>query len=72
MSDKWNYLDMLHIFLGYLNVYFQLKTGTWELWSKVTMIVCILVSLMKTFFFMRIVMSFSYIVTMIINVVYDL
>ena len=70
--DSWNYLDILHITLGYTNIYFQAKTGTWELWSKITMIFVILICLMKTFFFMRIVMSFSYIVTMILNVVYDL
>jgi hypothetical protein len=72
LSDPWNYLDIMHIFLGYLNIYTQAKTGTWELWSKITMILVILICLLKTFFFMRIKMSFSYIVTMIINVVYDL
>lgn len=35
-------------------------------------IVCVLICLAKTFFFMRIVMSYSYIVTMILNVVADL
>ena len=42
------------------------------MFPKVVMILVILIALLKTFFFMRIVMSFSYIVTMIINVVYDL
>jgi hypothetical protein len=72
LSDSWNYLDMLHISLGFYNVKCQWSYGTWELQSKIVMIIVILVCLMKTFFFMRIVMSFSYIVTMIINVVYDL
>jgi hypothetical protein len=62
---------MLHISLGYYNVRCQMA-DTWALESKIVMIVVILMCLMKTFFFMRIVMSFSYIVTMIINVVYDL
>jgi len=66
LTDSWNYLDMIHISLGYYNVYCQWSQGTWELKSKITMIVVILVCLMKTFFFMRIVKSFSYIVTMII------
>lgn len=70
--DAWNYLDLLNIFLGYGNLYLQWKHGTWYIWSKISMIVIVLVVLMKTFFFMRIRMSFSYIVTMIINVVYDL
>ena len=46
--------------------------GTWELPSKITMIIVTVVCLLKTFFFMRIVKSFSYIVTMIISVVADL
>ena len=62
----------MHITLGYLSIYLQWTSGTWELSSKVTLIIVILICLLKTFFFMRIVMSFSYIVTMIINVVYDL
>jgi hypothetical protein len=70
--DAWNYLDLLNIFLGYGNLYLQWKYGTWRLYSKIAMIVIVMVVLMKTFFFMRIKMSFSYIVTMIINVVYDL
>lgn len=36
------------------------------------MIFCIFTCLIKQFFFMRIILSFSYIVTMITNVVYDL
>lgn len=36
------------------------------------MIIVILTTLLKTFFFMRIFVSFSYIVTMVVNVVYDL
>lgn len=71
-ADAWNYIDIIHIVLGYLNIYFQGFTGTWKLWSKITMIIVILVNLLKTFFFMRIKMSFSYIVTMIINVIFDL
>ena len=46
--------------------------GTLELASKLVMISLLMVALLKTFFFLRIVLTFSYIVTMIINVVYDL
>lgn len=65
-------MDVMHISLGYLNIYNQINVGTWELESKITMIFVTIVCLIKTFFFMRIVKSFSYIVTMIINVVIDL
>jgi len=72
LADVWNYMDMIHLSLGYLNLIFQKFVGTWELPSKITMIIVTVVCLLKTFFFMRIVKSFSYIVTMIISVVADL
>ena len=65
-------MDIIHVYIGFTNIYNQMYNGTWEIWSKVTMIMVILVGLMKTFFFMRIKMSFSYIVTMIIHVISDL
>jgi uncharacterized Tic20 family protein len=46
--------------------------GPLALTSKIVMIIVVLVGLIKTFFFMRIVKSFSYIVTMIQSVVIDL
>lgn len=72
LADPWNYMDMMHITLGYYNIYCQINVGTWELTSKIVMIFVTIVCLIKTFFFMRIVKSFSYIVTMIINVIMDL
>jgi hypothetical protein len=71
-SDKWNYLDVVYLGLGYYNIYLQYIGETWELQSKIVFICVVLLCLMKTFFFMRIVMSYSYIVTMIVNVVADL
>lgn len=72
LQDPWNFVDILNIGMGYFSVYCQLYNGTWELTSKLAMIFVILICMLKTFFFMRIVMRFSYIVTMIINVVGDL
>ena len=71
-QDPWNYIDILHIGLGYANIYFQNSLGSWCLFTKSVMIVIIFIQLIKTFFFMRIFQSFSYIVTMILNVVIDL
>jgi len=71
-ADPWNYIDILNISMGYYSIYCQLYNGTWSLSAKLSMIAVILVCMLKTFFFMRIVMSFSYIVTMIIGVVGDL
>ena len=63
---------MLHISLGYLNIYRQLFSGSMTIASKVLLICVILLCLMKMFFFMRIIESFSYIVTMITMVINDL
>jgi len=68
-----NYIDMSHIFFGFLNIYMQtMENGTWNIWSKIVMIIIIFTCLLKTFFFMKIFQSYSYIVTMITNVVIDL
>lgn len=68
-----NYIDVCHVLFGYYNIWCQMAdNGTWNIWSKIVMIICISTCLLKTFFFMRIFTSFSYIVTMITNVVIDL
>ena len=71
-AEGWNYIDILNISLGLANIYLQMFNGTLELASKLVLIALLMVALLKTFFFLRIVLTFSYIVTMIINVVYDL
>lgn len=71
-SDPWNYVDILHISLGYADLILQVRVGTCCILTKTILIIVIFLLLVKTFFFMRIFESFSYIVTMIINVVIDL
>jgi hypothetical protein len=71
-KDKWNYLDIVYILLGYYNIWLQHSGATLALRSRIVFIAIIYLCLMKTFFFLRIVMSYSYIVTMIVNVVADL
>ena len=72
LSDPWNYVDMTHISMGYANIICQIYVGTWAIYSKVVLIIVVLLCLVKTFFFMRIVQKFSYIVTMITMVISDL
>jgi hypothetical protein len=72
LKDPWNYVDLLHLTAGYGNLYCQHQLGTMVLVSKIVMILVVFLCLIKTFFFLRIVKSFSYIVTMIQNVVIDL
>lgn len=68
-----NYIDIMHIVVGYLNILFQMsENGTWNIYSKILMIIVILTCLVKTLIFMKIFTNFSYIVTMIIGVVFDL
>jgi hypothetical protein len=67
-----NLLDVSHIFFGFLNIYFQIYVGSFELESKLIIILECYLSLAKTFQFMKIVLAFSYVVTMIINVIINL
>lgn len=43
LHDPWNYVDILHIGLGYANISFQLYCGTWSLFTKAVLIVIILI-----------------------------
>lgn len=72
LKDKWNYIDMAYIFLGFYNIYRQYHGHTLDVQTKIVFITLVFLVLLKTFFFLRIIMSFSYIVTMIVNVVADL
>ena len=58
--------------MGYYSIYNQVRHHPLALSSKVVMVVTIFLCLMKTFFFLRIVKKFSFIVTMLVNVVLDL
>ena len=76
-GSKWfakpgNYIHLLHIFLGYFNIFCQFRLGTHAFISKVVLIIVVMIILIKCFFFMRIVKSYSYIVTMVLTVVDDL
>lgn len=64
---------MAHILFGYINIYCQYNYNpTKDIQPQAVLTVVIVLSMMKTFFFMRIIERFSYIVTMIMNVVKDL
>jgi len=68
----YNFKDFLLIVVGYLNIYMQLYAGTWWIYSKIVLILLVTLTMFKTFEFMRVVESFSYIVTMIRAVLFDL
>lgn len=58
--------------MGYYSIYNQVQYHPLALSSKVVMIATIFLCLMKTFFYLRIVKKFSFIVTMLVNVIMDL
>ena len=72
LNKAQNKLDCLQITMGYYSIYNQIKYHPLAFSSKVVMIVTIFLCLMKTFYFLRIVKKFSFIVTMLVNVVLDL
>lgn len=71
-SNSSNLLDVSHIFFGFLNIYMQIVVGSFDLNSQLVMILECYLSLAKTFQFMKMVLAFSYIVTMILNVIVSL
>jgi hypothetical protein len=67
-----NYINLLQIILGYVSIVQQYYQDPVELIPKTVMIITVITSLMKQFFYMRVVAKFSYIVTMMVNVIIDL
>ena len=67
-----NYVDIFQIFMGIYSIVNQILTNPENLRSKAIMIITIFTSLIKTFFYMRVVKEFSFIVTMLVNVIKDL
>ena len=74
--DVWNYSDQLHIWLGYLNIYFQFAhpsdSAPRTAECQLTMILCTVLMLIKTFFFLRIFANMTKLVIMMKNVISDL
>lgn len=71
-SEFWNYTDFAFIWLGVANVIMQSFDEPFALYNKLVFILVILMAIIKTFFFLRIFGSLSYIVTMLTHVIYDL
>ena len=72
LDSAWNYLDILHCTVGFTNAGLQYLQQPQDLCPKLALILVILISLFKLFFFLRIYDSLSYIVTMIFQVIKDL
>lgn len=66
------WIEILNILFGWASIYCQLYWGTWDIGAKIVLIILIFISCLKTLFYLKILKSFSYIVTMVISVVFDL
>lgn len=71
-AEIWNYSDFIHIWSGVLNIGVQLILGPFHILARGNMIMVVFMLLMKTFFFLRIFKSMSFLVTMLRCVIYDL
>lgn len=71
-SDPWNYADMYYIYGSILNIFLQIFVGKWNVWVIINLSLIIVLMIIKTFFFLRIRESFTPIVIMLTNVIYDL
>jgi hypothetical protein len=71
-SDPWNYIDFLYIYGSLSNIVCQTILGQFNVITETLMILIILLLVVKTFFFLRIIESFTPIVIMLIRVIYDL
>ena len=84
-KEGWNYMDQSYIWIGYINIFIQqdYHPEPKENWDddsvvsrkhreKVAMIIVTFLMLLKTFFFLRIFMKLSNLVTMMRQVISDL
>ena len=70
--DSWNWIDFFYIYGSILNIIFQLTIGKHNIFTVINFCFIIVFLVIKTFFFLRIMESFTPIVIMMTNVIYDL
>lgn len=71
-SDMWNWADFVYIYGSLINIVIQNLIGPYEVITEILMSIIVLLLIIKTFFFLRIRTSFTPIVIMLTNVIYDL
>ena len=71
-QDIFNYSDQIYVWASFFNVISQNFTDSFTLRNKLLMTVIFLQQIIKSFFYLRIFKSLSYIVTMIYTVIADL
>jgi hypothetical protein len=71
-QDIFNYSDQIYVWASFANVISQNFTDSFTLRNKLLMTIILLQQIIKSFFYLRIFKSLSYIVTMIYTVISDL
>ena len=71
-KDPWNYVDLMYISCSISQVILHTMLGPFAVVSKIAMTVVLLLSMGKTFFYLRIFNKLSPIVTMLTKVISDL
>ena len=71
-ADLWNWADFVYIYGSLINILIQNFVGPYEVVTEILMSVIVVLLIVKTFFFLRIRTSFTPIVIMLTNVIYDL
>jgi len=72
LNDRWNLMYLSYVIFGMTNIVLQVSHGPNSFISQLVFITVILLTMMKTFFILRIIEGYSYIVTMLVNVISDL
>ena len=71
-SDMWNYADFIYIYGSLINIPLQVLLGPSNRVAMTVMCIIVILLVIKTFFFLRILTNFTPIVIMLTNVIYDL
>ena len=72
MSDTWNLVGFLYLVFSLTQIIMHLSIGPFQFYSKLAMTCVLMLSLSKTFFYLRIFSSFSTIIKMLTTVLKDL
>jgi len=67
-----NWLNLAYIVAVFVNGLMHIEYSPFQIWSKITMLVVIMFTIIRSFYFMSIFSDFSPIVTMLKNVIFDL
>lgn len=72
LSDPWNLADVIYIYGSITNCILQLMYGPFHISCKILMCIIVMLLIVKTFFFLRIMKTLTPLVVMLTNVFGDL